>query len=93
LFVWVLTCSIEEALNYHEHPLAEEVMSWSGIILVIVGALLLANNFDLLPVGWLRQWWPVLLIAIGLITIVRPQLGGRKSRAADERSREVDRTP
>ena len=40
-------------------------MSWSGIILVVVGALLLANNFDLLPVGWLRQWWPVLLIAIG----------------------------
>jgi len=68
-------------------------MSWSGIILVVVGALLLANNFDLLPVGWLRQWWPVLLIAIGLITIVRPQLGGRKSRGADERSREVDRTP
>ena len=68
-------------------------MSWSGIILVVVGALLLANNFDLLPVGWLRQWWPLLLIAIGLITIVRPQLGGRKSRRADERSREVDRTP
>jgi len=68
-------------------------MSWSGIILVVVGALLLANNFDLLPVGWLRQWWPVLLIAIGLISIVRPQLGGRKSRAAGEPTREVDRTP
>ena len=68
-------------------------MSWSGIILVLVGALLLANNFDLLPVGWLRQWWPVLLIAIGLISIVRPQLGGRRSRPADDRPREVDRTP
>jgi uncharacterized membrane protein YfcA len=68
-------------------------MSWSGIILVLVGALLLANNFDLLPVGWLRQWWPVLLIAIGLVSIVRPQLGGRKSSAADEPSREVDRRP
>jgi len=68
-------------------------MSWSGSILVLVGALLLANNFDLLPVGWLRQWWPVLLIAIGLITIVRPQLGGRKPNAGDERSREVDRRP
>jgi hypothetical protein len=80
-------------LNYHERPLAEEVMSWSGIILVLVGALLLANNFDLLPVGWLRQWWPVLLIAIGLVSIVRPQLGGRRSSAGDERSREVDRRP
>ena len=68
-------------------------MSWSGIILVVVGALLLANNFDLLPVGWLRQWWPLLLIAIGLISIVRPQLGGRRSRAAEERAREVDRAP
>ena len=68
-------------------------MSWSGIILVLVGALLLANNFDLLPVGWLRQWWPLLLIAIGLVSILRPQLGGRRARSADERSREVDRTP
>jgi len=68
-------------------------MSWSGIILVVVGALLLANNFDLLPVGWLRQWWPLLLIAIGLISIVRPQLGGRRSRATEERAREVDRAP
>jgi len=68
-------------------------MSWSGIILVLVGALLLANNFDLLPVGWLRQWWPVLLIAIGLVSIVRPQLGGRRPRASDDRSREVDRRP
>jgi uncharacterized membrane protein YfcA len=68
-------------------------MSWSGIILVVVGALLLANNFDLLPVGWLHQWWPLLLIAIGLISIVRPQLGGRRSRTAEERAREVDRAP
>ena len=67
-------------------------MSWSGIILVIVGALLLANNFDLLPVGWLRQWWPLLLIAIGLFSIVRPQHGPRNSRDVDERPRgEVDR--
>ena len=55
-------------------------MSWSGIILVVVGALLLANNFDLLPFGWLHQWWPVLLIAIGLMTVLRPQRGRRSSR-------------
>ena len=71
-------------------------MSWSGIILVIVGALLLANNFELLPVGWLRQWWPLLLIVIGVISIVRPQHGRRSSRDAslDETPRaEVDRRP
>jgi hypothetical protein len=55
-------------------------MSWSGIILVIVGALLLANNFGLLQFAWLHQWWPVLLIALGVLTILRPQRGRRSSR-------------
>ena len=69
-------------------------MSWSGIILVIVGALLLANNFDLLPVGWLRQWWPLLLIVLGAISILRPQHGRRSSRDASERAAgEIDRRP
>jgi len=68
-------------------------MSWSGIILVIVGALLLANNFDLLPVGWLRQWWPVLLIVLGVLSIVRPHHGRRSSREGEQRAREVDRRP
>ena len=58
-------------------------MSWSGIILVVVGALLLANNFDLLPLGWLHQWWPALLIALGLLSILRPQHGRRRSRERD----------
>ena len=56
-------------------------MSWSGIILVVVGALLLANNFNLLSLGWLHQWWPLLLIALGLMTILRPQRGRRSSKA------------
>ena len=38
-------------------------MSWSGIILIIAGALLLANNFGYLHWGWMQQWWPVFLIA------------------------------
>jgi hypothetical protein len=67
-------------------------MSWSGIILVVVGALLLANNFGLLAFGWLQQWWPVLLIALGLLSILRPRHGRRSSKpdSADETSR---RTP
>ena len=69
-------------------------MSWSGIILVVVGALLLANNFELLPLGWLRQWWPLLLIAIGLMSIARPNHGWRRPRERDvdraERSRRDD---
>ena len=58
-------------------------MSWSGIIL-IVGAVLLANNFGFLKWGWLRQWWPALLIAIGIWSVLRPQRGDRRpSRGAD----------
>jgi SNF family Na+-dependent transporter len=58
-------------------------MSWSGIILVVVGALLLANNFGLLTFGWLQQWWPALLIVLGLLSILRPQHGRRRSRDND----------
>ena len=70
-------------------------MSWSGIILVIVGALLLANNFELLPLGWLRQWWPAILIAVGLMSIMRPQRGRRRSsdEVADPVRRDVDPRP
>jgi hypothetical protein len=70
-------------------------MSWSGIILVIVGALLLANNFDLLPLHWLRQWWPLILIAVGVMSLVRPDRARR--RPSDEvgldRPRDVDPRP
>jgi hypothetical protein len=71
-------------------------MSWSGIILIIVGALLLANNFDVLPLGWLRQWWPAILIAVGVTSLVRPDRTRRRSRDDDgiERPRrDVDPRP
>ena len=71
-------------------------MSWSGIILVVVGALLLANNFDLLPLHWLRQWWPLILIAVGVMSLVRPDRA-RRRRSDEERldrpARDVDRQP
>jgi hypothetical protein len=73
---------------------SEVRMSWSGIILVLVGALLLANNFGLLPLGWLRQWWPAILILVGLLSIVRPQHGRRRAHDDDALPRapgEVDR--
>ncbi len=71
-------------------------MSWSGIILVVVGALLLANNFDLLSLGWLRQWWPVLLIVLGVMSILRPDRGRRRSRddvGGDRAPRDVEPRP
>ena len=68
-------------------------MSWSGIILVIVGAALLANNFGLLTFGWLHQWWPALLIALGLLSIFRPQHGRRSSRRNLDARRRSDELP
>ena len=71
-------------------------MSWSGIILVIVGALLLANNFDLLPLHWLRQWWPLILIAVGVMSLVRPDRARRRSSdvdPVDRAKRDVDPRP
>ena len=62
-------------------------MSWSGIILIVVGAVLLANNFGLLEWGWLRQWWPALLIVLGIWTVLKPQRGDRRN------SREIDPGP
>ena len=72
-------------------------MSWSGIILIVVGALLLANNFDLLSLGWLRQWWPAILIAVGVMSLLRPDRAGRRSsgdgRLADRPRHDVDPRP
>lgn len=48
--------------------------SRSGVILIVVGSLLLAHNFDLLHFHWLRQWWPAGLILLGLWSILSPQV-------------------
>ena len=42
-------------------------MNKSGIVLIIIGCVFLANNFGLLQFEWLRQWWPLILIAVGLL--------------------------
>jgi hypothetical protein len=61
-------------------------MSKSGIILVVIGCLFLANNFGLLEWAWLRQWWPVFLIALGVWTIVDNKRGDPPpSRNGDKR--------
>jgi hypothetical protein len=60
-------------------------MSKSGIILVVLGCLFLANNFGLLEWGWLRQWWPVALIAIGIWSIVDHRPGDRPPSRSDDR--------
>ena len=58
-------------------------MSTSGIILIVVGAALLAHNFGYLHWAWLRDWWPALLILLGLWSIARPDGGRRRPRRDD----------
>ncbi len=43
--------------------------SFSGMVLIVLGSLLLASNLGYLNVNFfhlLRVWWPVVLIAIGI---------------------------
>jgi hypothetical protein len=60
----------------------DPLQSWSTgkpvgpAILIIVGALFLLNNFDLLPFYRIERFWPLILIAVGLL-MFRNRLGGR----------------
>jgi hypothetical protein len=54
-------------------------MNKSGWILIAVGGVLLAHNFGWFSWGWLRQWWPVLLIVLGLWSIVMHKPGDKRS--------------
>ncbi|HEY1393446.1 MAG TPA: DUF5668 domain-containing protein [Methylibium sp.] len=45
-------------------------MNRSGIVLIVVGLLLLANNLGWLGFAWLRDWWPLLLVALGLWSVL-----------------------
>ena len=38
-----------------------------GIILLLIGTVFLMANLGVFPENFVRTWWPLLLIAIGLI--------------------------
>jgi hypothetical protein len=44
-----------------------------ALILIIVGALFLLSNFGWIPqIGpLLHQWWPLILIIVGILMLVR----------------------
>lgn len=44
-------------------------MNKSGVVLIVLGVLLLAHNLGLLEFAWLRQWWPLILIGVGVWSI------------------------
>jgi len=53
-----------------------------SIALIVVGAIALAVNLDLIEfdlVALLRKWWPLALIAVGAALFFTPEGGGRKN--------------
>ena len=48
--------------------------SKSGIgafILIALGIVFLLANFGLLPHPFLKQWWPLILVFVGLLSLIR----------------------
>ena len=60
-------------------------MNKSGIVLIVIGVLFLAYNFDLFEFGWLRQWWPLILIALGVWSLIDHKPGDKSSTGNDKK--------
>jgi hypothetical protein len=60
-------------------------MNKSGIVLIVIGVLFLAYNFGLLEFGWLRQWWPLILIGLGVWSLVNHKPGDKQSSGTDNK--------
>ena len=46
----------------------------SGIgayILIVLGAVFLMANFGLLPHPLMKQWWPLILVLVGILSLIR----------------------
>ncbi len=53
---------------------------WWGIILVILGALFLAENLDIISIDVaVRDYWPVLLVLWGVWVLTRTDSGSRRA--------------
>lgn len=50
---------------------------FGAIVLILIGGIFLLINLGILPVAQLKallaQWWPVILIVIGVWMLVRPR--------------------
>ena len=45
-------------------------MNKSGLLLIVIGLVLLAHNLGWLSWEWLSVWWPLILVAAGVWSII-----------------------
>jgi hypothetical protein len=55
-----------------------------GVFLFVVGGLLLVKNLDLFDLDWLVDWWPVLVLIVGIYLIIGAIREKGKSRDIGE---------
>ena len=53
--------------------------NWTGVALILVGAAFLLMNLDIIDIGHLVRYWPVILIAVGLRLVIRDRGPGPPS--------------
>ena len=49
---------------------------WTGVVLILVGTAFLLNTLDLVDIGDMLRFWPLILIAIGLRLVIRDRRRG-----------------
>lgn len=52
--------------------------NWAGVVLILVGVAFLLVNLDIIDIGHLFEYWPLILIAAGLRLVLRDR--GARSR-------------
>ena len=53
--------------------------NWSGPVLIVVGIVFLLSNLDLVDLGDLVRFWPLILIAVGARLVFRDRGSGSGS--------------
>lgn len=66
----------ETVAGPEKSPLKERTRRNAGLLLIGLGIVLLAH--ELLPWDFMRFWWPLLLIALGLFIVFREGKGAGK---------------
>ncbi len=68
---------------------------WGGVAMLVLGVLFLVDNFDFLPLRDALRYWPVLLIAAGVLLILRHKetKDEKETKKAKEEREVLKRTP